>query len=142
MKYRAGLLALSLVSLSSTWCATPTRLVILKVDGMGQDQLMNAMERRDPVTGKSLLPWLTHIFAEKGTIYENFYTRGITLSAPSWLMLDTGRHTVIRGNVEFDRFTGEIYDYLNFFPLYLGYARKKQVDMPSVEVLDRAGIRS
>jgi hypothetical protein len=55
-------------------------------------------------------------------------------------MLDTGHHTVIRGNVEYDRFTGEVYDYLNFFPLYIGYARQKQVDMPGVEVLDRAGI--
>ena len=55
-------------------------------------------------------------------------------------MLDTGQHTVIRGNVEFDRFTGEVYDYLNFFPLYIGYARQRQVDMPGVEVLDRAGI--
>lgn len=119
---------------------TARRLVILKVDGMGQDQLMAALEKRDPATGKSQLPWLQHIFAEQGTIYENFYTRGVSLSAPSWSMLDTGNHTVIRGNVEFDRFTGEVYDYLNFFPLYLGYARQRQVDMPGVEVLDRAGI--
>jgi hypothetical protein len=26
---------------------------------------------------------------------------------------DSGRHTVIRGNVEYDRYTGEVYDYLN-----------------------------
>ncbi len=45
-------------------------------------------------------------------------------------MLDTGHHTVIRGNVEYDRFTGEVYDYLNFFPLYIGYARQRQIDMP------------
>ncbi|HXE12375.1 MAG TPA: alkaline phosphatase family protein, partial [Bryobacteraceae bacterium] len=32
------------------------------------------------------------------------------------------------------------YDYLNFFPFYLGYARSREVDMPSVRVLDEAGI--
>jgi hypothetical protein len=115
-------------------------LVILKVDGLGQDLLANSLEERDPASGKSQLPWLSHIFVEQGAIYQNFYTRGISLSAPSWSMLDTGHHTVIRGNVEYDRFTGEVYDYLNFFPLYIGYARQKQVDSPGVEVLDRAGI--
>ena len=42
--------------------------------------------------------------------------------------------------MEYDRYTGHTYDYLNFFPFYLGYARKLRVDMPGVEVLDRAGI--
>jgi len=112
----------------------------LKVDGLNQDLLANTMAEPDPATGKSQLPWLSRIFAEQGAIYNNFYTRGISLSAPSWSMLDTGRHTIIRGNVEYDRFTGQVYDYLNFFPLYVGYARQKQVDMPGVQVLDRAGI--
>ena len=118
----------------------PTRVVILKVDGLGDDQLMHALSQRDPASGKSLLPWLARIFAEQGTIYDNFYTRGISLSAPSWSMLDTGHHTVIRGNVEYDRYTGQVYDYLNFFPFYIGYARQREADMPAVEVLDRAGI--
>lgn len=116
------------------------RVVILKVDGLNGDLLYNTMRETDPQTGKSRLPWFSHIFAQNGVIFENFYTRGISLSAPSWSMLDTGRHTVIRGNVEYDRYTGHIYDYLNFFPFYLGYARNRQVDMPGVEVLDRAGI--
>ncbi len=133
-------LALALLSVPHAWGAAARRLVILKVDGLGEELLENAMETRDPATGKSQLPWLSHIFAEQGAIYDNFYTRGISLSAPSWSMLDTGHHTVIRGNVEYDRFTGEVYDYLNFFPLYIGYARQKQVDSPGVEVLDRAGI--
>jgi hypothetical protein len=120
--------------------ATPRRLVILKVDGLGADLLESARKKIDPRSGKSQLPWIAHVFAENGAIFENFYTRGISLSAPSWSMLDTGRHTVIRGNVEYDRYTGQIYDYLNFFPFYIGYARGRQVDMPGVEVLDRAGI--
>ncbi len=140
------ILLVAIISISSVRSSsadpaqTPRRLVILKVDGMGYDQLVKAMETRDRASGKSQLPWLSRVFAEQGTIYQNFYTRGISLSAPSWSMLDTGRHTIIRGNVEYDRFTGEVYDYLNFFPLYIGYARQKQVDMPGVEVLDRAGI--
>ena len=119
---------------------TAKRLVILKVDGLNADLLYAAMRQIDPATGKSRLPWFAHIFTEQGTVFENFYTRGISLSAPSWSMLDTGHHTVIRGNVEYDRYTGHVYDYLNFFPFYLGYARHRQVDMPGVEVLDRAGI--
>lgn len=116
------------------------RIVILKVDGLNADLLYRNMREQDPATGKSRLPWLTHIFEENGTIFDNFYTRGISLSAPSWSMLDTGHHTVIRGNVEYDRYTGRVYDYLNFIPFYLGYARNREVDMPGVEVLDRAGI--
>ncbi len=138
------LFPLAFILIYPVFCANlpqkPLRLVILKVDGMGQNQLINALEQRDSATGKSRLPWLHYIFAEHGTIYDNFYTRGISLSAPSWSMLDTGHHTIIRGNVEYDRFTGEVYDYLNFFPLYIGFARQRQVDMPGVEVLDRAGI--
>lgn len=118
----------------------PGRVVILKVDGLGADLLYKTMRETDPVTGKSRLPWLAHVFEENGAVFENFYTRGISLSAPSWSMLDTGYHTLIRGNVEYDRYTGQTYDYLNFFPFYIGYARKHQVDMPGVEVLDRAGI--
>ncbi|HZS53742.1 MAG TPA: alkaline phosphatase family protein [Bryobacteraceae bacterium] len=116
------------------------RVVILKVDGLNADLLYRNMRQTDAATGKSILPWFTHIFAQGGAVFENFYTRGISLSAPSWSILDTGRHTVIRGNVEWDRFTGYAYDYLNFFPFYLSYARSHQVDMPGVQVLDRAGI--
>ncbi len=116
------------------------RLVILKIDGLNADLLYRTMREVDPATGKSRLPWFSHIFAENGTIFENFYTRGISLSAPSWSILDTGHHAVIRGNVEYDRYTGRVYDYLNFFPFYLMSARKRQVDMPGVEVLDRSGI--
>src|SRR5579862_4837446 len=116
------------------------RVVILKIDGLNADLLYRNMRDKDPATGKPYLPWFAHIFSDNGTIFENFYTRGISLSAPSWSMLDTGRHAVIRGNAEYDRYTGEVYDYLNFFPFYLDYARGREVDMPGVEVLDAAGI--
>ena len=126
--------------LTSVLTAQPKRIVILKVDGLNQDLLERGVNTIDPSTGKSQLPWIKHVFFDGGTVFQNFYSRGVSLSAPSWSILDTGRHAVIRGNVEFDRYTGKSYDYLNFFPLYVGYARKRQVDMPGVEVLDRAGI--
>ena len=76
--------------------------------------------QRDPLSGKSVLPWIDHIFYQRGSRLANFYVRGMSLSAPSWSMLDTGQHLQIKGNVEFDRYTLRSYDYLNFFPLYVG----------------------
>jgi hypothetical protein len=78
----------------------PRRLVILKIDGLNADLLYRTMREKNPETGKSRLPWFAHIFDENGAVFENFYTRGISLSAPSWSMLDTGRHCIIRGNAE------------------------------------------
>lgn len=142
MRVSSSFASIAILSLSlSVSAQTPARrLVILKIDGLNADLLYKTMAESDPATGRSKLPWLSKIFAENGAVFENFYTRGISLSAPSWSMLDTARHAVIRGNVEYDRFTGQIYDYLNFFPFYLGYARNKEVDMPGVRVLQRAGI--
>jgi len=148
IRFRALLLCLFVASLTAHADQAPSantkpqfrRVVILKIDGLNADLLYSNMRQIDPATGKSRLPWLSHIFAENGTIFENFYTRGLSLSVPSWSMLDTGHHTVIRGNVEYDRFTGHVYDYLNFFPFYIGFARKREVDMPGAVVLDRAGI--
>jgi hypothetical protein len=117
----------------------PARIVILKVDGLNADLLSRTMDEIDPRSGKSKLPWITYVFRENGTVFENFYTRGISLSAPSWSILDTGHHAIIRGNVEYDRYTGYVYDYLNFFPFYLGNARAHDEDMPAVQVLARAG---
>jgi hypothetical protein len=92
--------------------------------------------RTDPVTNKSALPWMDRVFRQQGSRLANFYVRAISLSAPSWSLLDTGQHLQIHGNAEFDRYTYHIYDYLNFFPFYLGYALSHRVDMPGVEVLD------
>jgi Type I phosphodiesterase / nucleotide pyrophosphatase len=135
-------LALILLACALAYGAEPParRVVILKIDGLNADLLYRNMRDKDPTTGKPRLPWFAHIFGDNGTVFENFYTRGISLSAPSWSMLDTGQHTVIRGNAEYDRYTGEVYDYLNFFPFYLGYARGREVDMPGVEVLDASGV--
>ncbi len=111
--------------------AQAKRIVVIKVDGLPEDLLEKNIDQ---------LPWIRHVFVERGAWVRNFYVRGISLSAPSWSMLDTGSHMVIRGNAEFDRFVPRNYDYLNFFPFYVGYARSRRTDMPGVEVPDQAGI--
>jgi hypothetical protein len=87
-----------------------------------------------------VLPWVEEVFYKNGTRVPNFYTRGMSLSGPSWGQLDTGQHAQIKGNVEFDRFTLHAYDYLNFGPLYFDYGKTNKVDMPAVEVLDQLKI--
>jgi hypothetical protein len=118
------------------------RIVILKVDGLPDDLLERSVKETGG-TGRdshSRLPWIEHVFAKNGVWMENFYVRGLSLSAPSWSLLDSGRHLQIRGNVEYDRYTLHAYDYLNFFPFYFGYAVSKHVDMPGVELMDQAGV--
>lgn len=112
------------------------RIVIIKVDGVPQEVLDRELRRTDPGTHQSALPWMDRVFRQQGARLANFYVRAISLSAPSWSLLDTGQHLQIHGNAEFDRYTYHVYDYLNFFPFYLGYALSHRVDMPGVEVLD------
>jgi hypothetical protein len=116
------------------------RVVIIKLDGVPENVLERELQRIDPLTHKSSLPWIDRVFAQGGTRLDNFYVRAISLSTPSWSLLDTGRHLQIHGNAEFDRYTYHVYDYMNFFPFYVGYARLRRVDMPGVEVLDSLGI--
>ncbi len=116
------------------------RVVVLKADGIPASLIEQYIQSPDPATGKHVLPWMSHIFAENGVRLRNYYTRGITVSVPAWSITDTGEHLQIKGNVEYDRFTCKVYDYLNFFPFYVRYATSKRVDMPGVEVLDQAGI--
>ncbi|MBV9958451.1 MAG: alkaline phosphatase family protein, partial [Acidobacteria bacterium] len=115
------------------------RLVVVKVDGLPYHMIDRFVHERNPRTGKSQLPWMEHVFYQQGSRVENFYTRGLSLSGPSWAILDTGQHAQIKGNVEFDRYTLHTYDYLNFIPYWLEYAGQKRVDMPGVEVLDEMG---
>ena len=118
------------------------RVVILKVDGLPDHLLegyVNATSGPGS-NGHTRLPWIQHVFSQKGVWMENFYTRGLSLSAPSWSLLDSGRHLAIRGNVEYDRYTLLPYDYLNFFPFYFGYPISRHVDMPGVELMDEAGV--
>ncbi|HWT04022.1 MAG TPA: alkaline phosphatase family protein [Pyrinomonadaceae bacterium] len=120
--------------------AQAKRLVVLKVDGLQPDIMDRFVRERSPVTGKSLLPWVEHVFYERGTRLKNFYVRGMSLSGPSWSMIDTGQHLQIKGNVEYDRLTLHTYDYLNFLPFYISNIGQRRVDMPGAETLDEAGI--
>ncbi|MEJ7615677.1 MAG: alkaline phosphatase family protein [Pyrinomonadaceae bacterium] len=118
----------------------PERLVVIKMDGLPYAEVDRFVCEIDPRTGKSRLPWIDYIFYQKGTRLSNFYVRGMSLSAPSWSLLDTGQHLQIKGNVEYDRWTLHAYDYLNFIPFYLNNVVQRRVDMPGPEALDGLGI--
>jgi len=120
--------------------AQTKRLVIIKCDGLPSDLVDRFVKERDPESGKSSLPWIDHIFYQRGARLANFYVRGMSLSAPSWSLLETGQHLQIKGNVEFDRYTLHPYDYLNFIPFYVAGINGSRIDMPAVEVLDSLGI--
>src|SRR5262245_48689537 len=79
------------------------RVVVVKIDGLPPGALQNYLNRtRGP---RSPLPCIEYVFGRNGVWFDNFYSRGLSLSAPSWSILDTGRHLEIRGNVEYDRYT-------------------------------------
>ncbi len=129
-----------LLSLPALGFSQTKRVVVVQCDGLPFDVVDRFVRERDPRTGKSQLPWIDHIFYQRGTRLANFYVRGISLSAPSWSLIDTGQHLQIKGNVEFDRYTLQTYDYLNFIPFYVKATIGKRVDMQGVEVLDSLGI--
>jgi hypothetical protein len=116
--------------------AQAKRIVVIKCDGLPPAYVDSLVRERDPRTGKSQLPWIEHVFYQRGTRLANFYVRGLSLSAPSWSLLETGQHLQIKGNVEFDRYTLHTYDYLNFIPFFIARIGGVRVDMPVVEVLD------
>ena len=137
VQYRCGwctILFLVVISASLLPCTAQTkRLVVIKCDGLPYDFVEKFVAERDPQTGKSTLPWIDYIFHQRGTRLSNFYVRGMSLSAPSWSLLDTGQHLQLKGNVEFDRYTLHSYDYLNFIPLYIARINGSRIDMPGVE---------
>ena len=140
LRSRPRLTLLLFFSLSCLAHAEVQRLVLLKADGVPFEALDRFVREQHPETGKSLLPWIDHVFYEGGSRLSNFYVRGISLSAPSWSLLDTGQHLQIKGNIEFDRFTLRTYDYLNFLTFFFSYSAGRQLDMPGTELLDQLGV--
>jgi len=136
IRSRLLVLGAALFLISSGSQAQTNRVVVLKVDGLPYDMVDRFVHEGDPLTGKSRLPWFDHIFYANGTRLANFYVRGMSLSAPSWSLVDTGQHLQIKGNVEFDRDILHTYDYLNFLPFLVKQATRGNVDMPGTEVLD------
>lgn len=120
--------------------AQAKRVVTVQCDGLPFEVVDRFVKERDPRTGKSQLPWIDYLFYQHGTRLANFYVRGMSLSAPSWSLIDTGQHLQIKGNVEFDRYTLQTYDYLNFIPFYVNTTTGARIDMPGVEVLDSVGV--
>lgn len=114
--------------------------MIIKIDGLPGHYVDRFVKQRDSTTGRSILPWFEEVFYKSGTRLPNFYTRGMSLSGPSWGQLDSGQHLQIKGNVEYDRYTGHAYDYLNFIPYYINYGLGKKADLPAVEVFDQLSI--
>src|SRR5260370_30184667 len=108
----------------------------MKFDGLTYGIVKRLVKEHYPRTGKSLLPCFGHIFYQRGARLSNFYVRGMSLSGPSWSLLDTGQHLANKGNVEFDPYTLPSYDHLNFIPYYINGAVGSRIDMPAVEVLD------
>ncbi|MDQ3805927.1 MAG: alkaline phosphatase family protein, partial [Acidobacteriota bacterium] len=131
---------MSLLFFSSPSLAAARRVIVIKVDGLPHAAVERFVRERDRRTGKSVLPWFEHVFYERGTRLNNFYVRGMSLSGPSWSLLDTGQHLQIKGNVEFDRYTLHSYDYLNFIPFWIANVGGVRVDMPGAELLDELGI--
>ena len=129
----------ALVFATSAFAQTK-RIVIVKCDGLPYDLVDRFVKQRDNSTGKSQLPWIDYIFYQRGSRLSSFYVRGMSLSAPSWSLLETGQHLQIKGNVEFDRYTLHSYDYLNFIPVYVAAIVGGRIDMPGVEVLDSLGL--
>jgi len=135
-----AVVALLLGCSTDSWSAVE-RIVILKVDGLPFDTLSYYVRRKDPHTGKSVLPWIDHLFYERGTQFRNFYNRGLSLSASSWALLDSGQPSEIKGNLEFDRLTLRSYDYLNMFTHILRNSTGSQTATPAAQVMDEQGIR-
>jgi hypothetical protein len=131
---------LFLITLAPLCFSQTQRVVVFQCDGLPFDVVDRFVRERDPRTGRSQLPWLDYIFYQRGTRLANFYVRGMSLSAPSWSLIDTGQHLQIKGNVEFDRYTMQTYDYLNFIPFYIQATIGKRIDMQGVEVMDSLGI--
>jgi hypothetical protein len=134
------LVAMLLLLFPAAGLAQTKRVVVVQCDGLPFDVVNRFVHERDPRTGKSQLPWFDYIFYQRGTRLSNFYVRGMSLSAPSWSLIDTGQHLQIKGNVEFDRYTLQTYDYLNFIPFYVEATIGRRVDMQGAEVLDAIGI--
>jgi hypothetical protein len=137
---RLLLVAAACLAIPAAARAETGRLVVIKADGLPHEAVARAVQEKNPRTGKSMLPWIDHVFFQGGTRLSSFYVRGMSLSGPSWSMLDTGQHLQIKGNVEFDRYTQRPYDYLNFLPFWLDSATRRRGDMWGTSVLDDLGI--
>src|SRR5215472_10438627 len=90
---RTCFLPFAVILLAGVARAEVNRVVILKVDGL-PERFVEQYSREPAGAGReghTLLPWIQEVFGKNGTWFEDFYVRGLSLSAPSWSMLDTGK---------------------------------------------------
>ncbi len=65
---RARLATVLLVFVLPVFCvAQAKRVVVVQCDGLAYDIVDRFARERDPRTGKSQLPWIDHIFYQRGT---------------------------------------------------------------------------
>jgi hypothetical protein len=141
LRFRSIVLSTLLLLFLPALCFSQTsRVIVIQCDGLPYDLVDRFVRERDPRTGKSQLPWIDYIFYQRGARLANFYVRGMSLSSPSWSLIETGQHLQIKGNVEFDRYNLQTYDYLNFVPFYVQSTIGRRVDMQGAEVVDSLGI--
>ena len=139
-KYSLALIVLVLAAASPVLGQAVKRVIVIKLDGVPGYYIDQYVKQRDPRTGRSMLPWFDEVFYKNGTRLPNFYSRGMSLSGPAWGQIDTGQHLIIKGNVEYDRYTLRGYDYLGIIPFFTKAALKDQVDSPAMQVLDQSGV--
>src|SRR4051794_12482128 len=104
----ALMLSLAAPTAPAGQAAPPTRLVVVKFDGLPPALVDRFVRRTDARTGRSVLPWIERLFYSSGIRFDDFTCRGASLSEPSWTILDTGQHGVIKGNFEVDRNSGAV----------------------------------
>lgn len=134
------LLLVVILTLASPPSWASHRLVILKFDGLPADFIERFVREENPATGRSYLPWIHRVFYQDGVIFENFYVRGLSESCPSWTMLATGQHQSLKSNVEMDRATGRVEDYLNTILTQIETFIGRRVSPRPVEILDELDI--
>ena len=70
----------ALVLQGSTALHAQKRVVVIKVDGLPEDTIEQRLNE---------LPWIRRVFVEQGAWVRNFYVRGISLSRPRRVSLDS-----------------------------------------------------
>ncbi len=111
-----------------------SRLVLIKVDGLPgplleavldpdgaeADRLpaphlfRQACARARQISGRSmLLPNIHHYFVERGLRACRVDSATLTLSVPSWSLIDTGQPSLVKTNAYFNRFDGRLLNYLD-----------------------------
>lgn len=148
----------------TAWSASPeeagARLILVKIDGM-PGLLLEAMldpgsaaARRLPdpamfqlayrracqATGREiLLPNLTHYFSRQGIRCE-MRSSTLTLSGPSWAVIDTGQPGIVKTNSYFNRYSGLLRNYLDQFREVYGLALGQTKRTTALWQLDLLGI--